>query len=406
MKRQARRTVLLAIGALLSLVLLAGCGGGATDGAGTNLGSGPLLAFIGGDGNLWLAKGDGSLAHAVTVTPCPVNQSCYGPPAWSPDGTSVALFGPDAATPSYKDIYVYNRQGLLQQTIHPVSPLAFGHILWSSDGKQVAYVGNPDALAAGKSQAPRYALVLMVVSSGAKAGAIILPSPGNAQCGSDPRGGPLGSLVERAVYGSTGQGLRDTLGWTPDGQKVAINGGSCGTQVQIVNRGGSAQLLVPVSDPNANNVVQAQFSPDGQHLLATQTSSQQDDILIYNADGSGGKSIYSDTSAPPAFTPRLGAPSWSADGKLIYFMHGESIWQIGADGANPHQLVAGSASGNAQKSEAAPLPSPDGQHLVWNELSLSVADNTARTELLGGDANGENAKVIADGGVWPAYSAK
>jgi hypothetical protein len=394
----------LRITLLAGLVFLAGCSNGATNNAGINLGSGVLLSFIGGDGNLWLAKGNGSQSHAVTVTPCPTTQNCYGPPTWSHDGSSVALFGPAAADPTLKDIFVFSRQGQIQHVIHPVDPLAFGRVLWSADDKQVAYVGTPDATSSGKSP-PRYALVLFVVSSGAKSGAIILPTPSSAQCVDSPRGGPLGSLVERAVFGSTGQGLRDTLDWSSDGNHVLVNGGQCGSEVQVVDKGGAAHLLAPVASTDSN-VVQASYSPDGQHILASQTNSKQDDLIIYNADGSGGKSIYTDTDTPPQFTPRLGAPHWSADGKSIYFMHGENIWVIGADGANPHQLLAGVPSGATQKSEAAPLPAPDGQHLAWNELSLTVADNTARTQLLSGDANGGGAKVVAEGGIWAAYSPK
>jgi hypothetical protein len=394
----------LTISALLSLMLLAACNDG-SDNGGINLGSGPLLAFIGGDGNLWLAKGDGSAAHAVTVANCLAGRACYGPPTWSPDGQSVAVFGPDASTPTNNDIFVFNRQGLLQQTIHPVSPLAFGRVLWSSDSKQVAYVGTPDSVTDPTNKAPRFALVLLVVSSGAKSGAIILPSPGSAQCASNPRGGPLGSLVERAVNGSTGQGLRDTLDWSTDGQHVAINAGNCGTETQVVDRNGNAQVLNPVNGATAN-IVQGLFSPDGKQLVATQTNSAQDDLLIYSADGSGGKSIYSDKDTPPTFAPRLGSPRWTADGKSIYFSRGESLWVINADGTNPHQLVAGVATGDPLKSEAAPLPSPDGQHLVWNELTLSASDNTPRSTLLCGDANGGNPKVVADGAYWPSYSAK
>ena len=393
-------TLLLIFGALT----LAGCAGGATDNAGVNLGNGPLLAFIGGDGNLWLAKADGSSAHAVTVTQCPTTISCYGPPAWSPDGQSVALFGPEVGNQSNNVIYVYNRQGLLQQTIHPTNPLSFGRLLWSNDSKMVAYPGNPTTGGVTKG-APSYALVLLVVSSGAKSGAITLPSPSNAQCNDSPRGGPLGSLVERAVYGSTGQGLRDTLDWSADGQHILISGGDCNTQVAVVNRSGNSQTLAPLSSATSF-VVQAQFSSDARQIVATETGANQDDLVTFNADGSGGKVIYTDTDAPPDFAPRLGAPSWSHDGKQIYFMRGTDIWAINADGSNAHQLIAGAAKGDPQKSEAAPLPSPDGAHLVWNELSLSASSGTPITALYSGDANGGNAKLIADGAVWAAYSAK
>jgi Tol biopolymer transport system component len=392
--------------ALVGMLALAGCGGGGnTDSAGVNLGSGPLLAFIGGDGNLWLARGDGTEAHAVTTTDCPPTVNCYGPPAWSPDGTLVAVFGPDKATPSQNDIYIYNRQGVLQNTIAPPNPLSFGSILWSADGKTVAFASDTNNPTATKGTSAQYAFIMLNALSGAKSGTITLPSPtgADATCSDTPRGGSFGSLVDRAVNGDV-NGFRATLGWSPDGSHILISGGACSTQVQLIDKSGNAQTLNPLTADSKALVLQAAFSPDGQHIIATQTTTAEDDLILYDATGNNGKVIYADTDPPPAFAPRLSSPVWSADGKTIYFMRGADIWSVGADGANAQRLIAGAVSGATLKDEAWPQPSPDGKSLAWEELTLSSADNMPRSALYVGTITGGNPTLVDNGAVWPVWS--
>ncbi|SRR5579875_3310930 len=396
--------------ALAGMLALAGCAGDSSDSAGVDLGSGPLLAFIGADGNLWLAAGNGSNAHAVTTTTCPPTVNCYGPPAWSPDGKLVAVFGPDKTTPANNDIYIYDRKGILQNTIKPANPLDTGSLLWSADGKEVAYAGSPASSTTGtttKNAVPQSAFIMMNVSSGTQAGTIALPAPQGAdvQCNDAPRGGPLGSFVDHAINGDS-NGFRTTLSWSPDGSHLLISGGNCGTQVLLVDKSGNAQVLAPVSNAKDANALQASFSPDGQHILASETTAAQDDLLIYDANGTNGKVIYTDSDAAPAFAPRISSPTWSADGKTIYFMRGADIWQINADGSNPTKLLSGAASGDPLKAETWPAPSPDGKALVWVEISLSQADNIPRSALYIGDAHGGNAKLIENGAIWAVWSSQ
>ena len=390
--------------ALVGMLALAGCGGD-TDSAGVNLGSGPLLAFIGGDGNLWLARGDGTNAHAVTTTTCPPTINCYGPPTWSPDGTLVAVFGPDKTTPSQNDIYTYNRQGILQNTIAPPNPLAFGSLLWSADSKTVAYSGNPSGQTATKGASAQYAFIMLNASSGAKAGTIPLPAPtgADAQCNDTPRGGSFGSLVDRAVNGDA-NGFRTTLGWSPDGSHILVSGGDCSLQVQLIDKSGAVQTLNPLTTAGNALVLQAAFAPDGQHIIATQTTASEDDLVLYDAAGNNGKVIYTDTVAPPAFAPRISSPTWSADGKTIYFMRGADIWSVRADGSNAQKLIAGATTGDPLKDEAWPQPSPDGKSLAWEELTLAASDNMPRSALYVGTASGGSPTLVENGAVWPVWS--
>jgi Tol biopolymer transport system component len=390
----------------LGLALLAGCSlDNANTNPGVNLGSGTLLAFIGGDGNLWLAREDGSGAHAVTVTPCPNTVNCYGPPAWSPDGQSVAVFGPQTSNPSQYSIYIFNRQGLLQTTVAPLNSLAFGALYWSKDGKELAYFGSLTSLTPTKNAQPQYALIMLDAHSGAQMGALKLPAPtgSSAACGDNPRGGPLGSAVDRAISGSNG--FRATQGWSSNGTSVLFGGGNCGTQSALETGSGAMSLLPAISGASDANVVQAAFSPDGQHIVATQTTGTEDDLVIYDATGANGKSILTDTSTQPVYVSRISAPTWSADGKTIYFMRGTDLWTIGADGSNAHVLLAAPAATTTTMTvEADPIAAPDGKALTWEEISLTTADAMPRTVLYAGSSAATSGKVVDDGAIWPAWS--
>ncbi len=392
--------------ALVAMLALAGCGGGGTtDSAGVNLGSGPLLAFIGGDGNLWLARGDGTSPHAVTTTNCPPTINCYGPPTWSPDGTQVAVFGPDKTTPTHNDIYIYNRQGILQNTIAPPNPLSSGSILWSADSKTVAFAGEPSSQTTTKNAGAQYAIIILNAASGTQTGTIPLPAPtgADATCNDTPRGGSFGSLLDRAVNGDA-NGFRATLSWSPDGSHVLVSGGDCSLQVQLIDKTGTVQTLNPLTAGSKALVLQAAFAPDGQHIVATQTTDTEDDLVLFDAKGNNGKVIYTDTDAPPAFAPRISAPVWSADGKTIYFMRGADIWSVGADGSNAQKLISGAATGDPLKDEAWPQPSPDGKTLAWEELTLTAADNMPRSALYVGTLTGGNPVLVDNGAVWPVWS--
>ena len=386
--------------AMLSLLVVAGCGGNNTVNPGYDLGSGTLLAFIGADGNLQLARADGSSAHAVTVTPCPSTVNCYGPPSWSPDGQLVAVFGPSQGTPSINSIYIFNRAGLLQHTLHPANPQAFGNVLWSGDGKTVAYAGDLNATNAAKGSAVQFALTIIDAATGSQTGVINLPSPtgGNAQCTDVSRGAQLGAALDLTINGNSG--IRATLDWSPDGSHVLSSGGNCSTQVMLVDHGGNAHLLPAVTA----NAQQAAFSPDGQHIIATEDAISQDNLLLYDATGGSGKIIYSNSDAVPAFAPRISSPEWSADGSHIYFMHGADLWIVKADGTGAQQLIAGVATGDPMKAETDPQPSPDGKLLAWDELTFSTVDSIAHITLFVGDSAGKNQHAVQSGGIWPAWS--
>lgn len=386
---------------LLVALTLVGCSGNAAGNPGIDLGSGPLLAFIGNDGNLWLARGDGSGAHAVTTTSCPATINCFGPPAWSPDGKHIAVFGPIKAGNA---IYIYNRNGQWERTLLPLNPLSTGTVLWSHDGATIAYVGLPAPVAPTANDQPKPVssqFTVLDARNGAKRSAVSLPSDASAQCPDNGRGGPLGSIVDHTINGFNG--LRDTLDWSPDGTAILISSGPCHTQVALVNRSSGAVTTLAGTAPNSL-VLQAKFAADGQHIVAMQTTDQEDDLVLYDGHGGTPSVLLADTSAPPLFAARISSPVFAADGKTIFFMRGVDLWSVGSDGSHPQKLTSGDATGDPLRVETAPLPAPDGVALAWVEDSLPTTDTMPRTALMVGNASGQNVRMVAANAIWPAWS--
>jgi Tol biopolymer transport system component len=103
-----------------------------------------------------------------------------------------------------------------------------------------------------------------------------------------------------------------------------------------------------------------QLSPDGEHYVARWPRLTQEDIAIFNKDGSNWRALTDDK-----FQDRR--PRWFPDGRRVAFSSDRSgvnqIWTINADGTGLRQLTF--ADGNGASS---PALSPDGASLVYLQL--------------------------------------
>jgi len=389
-------TILLAT----CLFVLAACGSSESN-PGIDLGNGSLLAFIGTDGNVWLAQANGQNAHAITTTTCPVTASCFSAPIWSPDGQHLAFFGPTQKSGDTGNvIYRYNRKGLLEKTVAQADKLAFGTLLWSPDGTSLAYLGR-DTSSSVKPAPP--AVLLINSDTGNISGKVLIPAPKNSDvaCPDNPPGGPLGSFVDRAIQGSNG--LRYTFDISKDGSHYLVSSGACSTTVSLVQTDGTAKTLTALNDNAA--VTQAAFSPDGQHIVAMQSLQANAQLLIYDGTGSNARSIFTDDSILNPVDARISSPVWSIDSKEIIFMRGASLWAVNADASNAHQLLGGTTDTTAQATVyAAPVISPDGQHLAWIELTFSASENIPRSIVTVGNIDAKQPQTISQSAVWAAWS--
>jgi Tol biopolymer transport system component len=378
----------------ICILLLSACGGSDSGNPGTELGNGQLLAYIGSDGNLWLSRLDGSGAHAVTTQNCNSATTCYGPPSWSSDGQTVAVFGPKA-NGNGNLIYLYNRKGILVKTIIPANPLAFSPILWSPDNTQLAYEGRPSVQG---NETPPLGLILFSISSGNQVGIVTIPAQGDdATCPDDTTSGPLGSLVDRAINGSFG--LPMVMDWQHNGNKFLVGSGRCFLSAGMAQSGGTS-----VQPLGGENTVQGAFSPDGKQIAAVNVYTSSADLVLFTAPGTTPQKLLTDNSPSVSFVQRLSMPVWSHDGHMIYFMRGTDLWSIGADGSNPHKLANGTSAGDTLKAVVDPTVGPDGQHLAWVELTYSASANVLHSSIVVANTDGQQAKSIARDAIWPAWS--
>lgn len=119
----------------------------------------------------------------------------------------------------------------------------------------------------------------------------------------------------------------------------------------------------------------ASWSADGRRLAYA----QQQALYIANADGSEARRIV--TYDPSAFQPFQ--PRWSPDGKVLRFYLFDvkrgsgGLWEIAADGSNPHALFPNWSSGSET---CCGLWTADGKYFVFQATHDNVTDIWVRRE--------------------------
>lgn len=179
--------------------------------------------------------------------------------------------------------------------------------------------------------------------------------------------------------------------WSPDGSRLAY----------VTEEGGQSQIFVARADGSAAvNVTKSDFlernptwSPDGKRLAWTRVEQNVHTIWTMQSDGSGATRI----SDP---TVMCSNPSWSSDGKTIAYATqrpGESnfrLWQMIADGADPHELFKQLAIRTVY-----PAWSRDGKQILFGGPG-----GDGRVQLCICNADGEALQQLTDGGKQCSYA--
>jgi Tol biopolymer transport system component len=130
---------------------------------------------------------------------------------------------------------------------------------------------------------------------------------------------------------------------------------------------------------NGITVQDASWSPDGERILL----SQDGEIDVMDADGSGRRMLYRDRDAYTV------DPVWSPDGSTIAFTHlgrTSELWVMGSDASDPHALVTEVSMHDYSQNPAS--WSPDGTRVAFgafgdDDLQVYVvnADGSGLTQL-------------------------
>ena len=155
--------------------------------------------------------------------------------------------------------------------------------------------------------------------------------------------------------------------FSPDGSRIAFASLRSGTpEVWVAERDGSG--LQQVTSLGAAGVMLGEWSPDGTRIAFEAAIEGNTDIYLVGADGGHLRRLTTEPSID-------GVPSWSRDGKWIYFAStrggvNPDTWRVSPDGGETIRLTR---NGGFQ-----PQESPDGKYLFYLDRPPGGAPIEAR----------------------------
>jgi Tol biopolymer transport system component len=251
------------------------------------------IVFVEEEGEYYVGDTvQGELGACLT---CDFDQ--YGGPAYSPDGESIVWSGEDG-------IFLMNSDGAALTRVTDIPQT--GWLNWSPDGKQIVFTIWKQRLEIHRLEMDSGIVAALTEYDGSEKSDHYAPS------------------------------------WSPSGDRIAFHMlNRDGLRVMVMNSDGSGMKEVvswittdEIYDPGFEQP--PQWSPDGEHLVFSSTSSFGDmDIFIVDIHGGG---LINLTSHPGNDRN----PVWSPDGEKIVFISNRDgdleIYVMNADGSNQLNL--------------------------------------------------------------------
>jgi serine/threonine protein kinase len=306
-------------------------------------------------------------------------------PAFSPVGDQIASYCADQAF-AVGAIYILSAQGELVRTFRRLDG-EFGGLAWTSDGKSIVYSvnnflwrvpalgGYPQKLLFGQNaQAPAVARVSARLayaqqnSWGNDIGVWRLDLSGADKA----KGTPV-----KVISSNRGQ---EEPRISPDGKRIAFYSGRSGNpEIWVADSDGSN--LIQLTSFRGPVTGTPRWSPDSRRIVFDSRASGHVELYLVDADGGPSRRV-------PTGTPDASVPSWSHDGRWIYFFVSENktgIWKVPAEGGTAIQLTADGGSLPQESLDATRvfyvtnLTSP--KHVQLRSVSVNGGDTEEYTEI-------------------------
>ena len=288
----------------------------------------------------------------------------------SPDGKSLAFIRYDK--PGIADVYVVPMGGGEPRRLSNWGATIDG-LSWTPDGREIVYsVDEPPVSRLWRIQAnsvtPGRGSAIADIPAAARNPSISRPVQGHParlafQTITHDVDLQLMDLDARLVNGTiearpfwNSTRIESSARFSPDGSRIATATFRSGAhEIWVAARDGSG--LQQITTLGAAGVFVGGWSPDGSRIVFEAAVGGNTDVYVVGSSGGGLRRL----TAEPSID---GVPSWSADGRWIYFASTRGgviadIWRVPADGGDAIRVTR---SGGFEPRESA-----DGRHLFYLE---------------------------------------
>ena len=301
-----------------------------------------------------------------------LTQAPFGDGDWrfqvSPDATTLAFIR--YGRTGIADLYVVPMRGGEPRRLTDWNAILMG-LSWTPDGREIVYsVEEPAASRLWRIHAdtaqPGRGVPIGDIPVAADSPSISRPRPGQRarlafQTISrdvdlhlmDLNAALVNDTIDSKLFANSTR-VEASARFSPDASRIAfVSHRSGSAEIWVAGRDGSG--LRQITSLGAAQLVVSGWSPDGNHIVFDATIDGNSDVYVVGFDGGGQRRLTSD----PA---RDGLPSWSGDGRWIYFTSARAgvnpdVWKMTPEGGQVTQITNNGGFD--------PKESPDGQSLFY-----------------------------------------